>query len=139
MNKQSACLDLTFKRIFFLFAIVVCSLNITIGQKSVSQRSLIENWKFKEEGTLKWLPAKVPGCVHTDLLDNGIIKDPFYRLNESEVQWVDKKDWVYQNYFKITSEELYAANNELIFEGVDTYSRVYLNDSLILQSNNMNR
>jgi beta-mannosidase len=139
MNKQSACLDLTFKRIFFLFAIVVCSLNITIGQKSVSQRSLIENWKFKEEGTLKWLPAKVPGCVHTDLLDNGIIKDPFYRLNESEVQWVDKKDWVYQNYFKITSEELYAANNELIFEGVDTYSRVYLNDSLILQSNNMHR
>ena len=29
-------------------------------------------------------------------MDNGIIEDPYYRLNESKVQWVDKEDWVYK-------------------------------------------
>ena len=27
---------------------------------------------------------------------NGIIKDPYYGLNESAVQWIDKEDWIYR-------------------------------------------
>ena len=30
--------------------------------------------------------ATVPGTVHTDLMDNKLIDDPFYRLNERGVQ-----------------------------------------------------
>src|ERR1700730_14362746 len=29
-----------------------------------------------------WMPATVPGCVHTDLLANKKIEDPFYAQNE---------------------------------------------------------
>ena len=39
---------------------------------------LKENWKLlgAEIGTLD---AEVPGCVHTDLINHGIIKDIFWR------------------------------------------------------------
>ncbi|MDG2344123.1 MAG: glycoside hydrolase family 2 TIM barrel-domain containing protein [Flavobacteriales bacterium] len=113
--------------------------NVSLGQHSVYKRQLTENWRFQEKGGADWLAAKVPGCVHTDLIENDIIEDPFYRLNESKVQWVDKKDWVYLNQFQISKKEFERTNHELQFEGLDTYAKVYLNDSLILHSNNMHR
>jgi beta-mannosidase len=139
MNKYMDNVYLTMNRNFLLLVLFVYSSLVVPGQVSVSERSLNENWKFKEQGTLKWLAAKVPGCVHTDLIENGIIEDPFYRLNESKVQWIDKKDWVYLNQFEISKEEFEKTNHELQFEGLDTYAKVYLNDSLILNSNNMHR
>lgn len=69
---------------------------------------------------------------------NKIIEDPFFRLNERAVQWVDKEDWIYETTFN--SEEIIKCNNQLLdFKGLDTYADVYLNDSLILKSNNMFR
>ena len=38
-------------------------------------------WTFQEVGGSKWYPATVPGCVHTDLLNNRLIADPFYGDN----------------------------------------------------------
>ena len=34
------------------------------------------------------VPATVPGCVHTDLLQAGLLPDPYLDLNEALVQWV---------------------------------------------------
>ena len=127
------------QRRFVLLIFLLYLAHISLGQQSVYKRQLTENWLFREKGTSDWLSAKVPGCVHLDLIENGIIEDPFYRLNESKVQWVDKKDWVYLNQFQISEKELEKTNHELQFEGLDTYAKVYLNDSLILQSNNMHR
>jgi len=39
-----------------------------------------QNWTFHEKGKKKRMEAVVPGCVHTDLIRNGIIEDPFFRL-----------------------------------------------------------
>ncbi len=30
----------------------------------------IEQWKFRQLEDTDWLPATVPGCIHTDLLKN---------------------------------------------------------------------
>ena len=65
---------------------------------------LNNNWVFSEAGTDKWYPATVPGCVHTDLLNNKLIDDPFYRLNEHELQWIDKKDWEYKTTFFVDND-----------------------------------
>ena len=70
---------------------------------------------------------------------NGLIEDPFYRLNERKVQWVDKKDWVYQCSFEISPKEFERQHHELRFEGLDTYASVYVNNIRVLQSNNMHR
>jgi hypothetical protein len=47
---------------------------------------LQSSWRFREVGKEAWHPATIPGCVHTDLLNNKLIEDPFYRNNEQKVQ-----------------------------------------------------
>jgi beta-mannosidase len=96
-------------------------------------------WQFREVGKTDWHNATVPGCVHTDLLANKLIEDPFYRDNEKKQQWIDKKDWEYQTSFKIAPQTLERENVELVFEGLDTYAQVYLNEQLVLSADNMFR
>src|SRR5215216_4950306 len=96
-------------------------------------------WQFREVGKTDWYNATVPGCVHTDLLANKLIDDPFYRDNEKKQQWIDKKDWEYQTTFKVTPATVERENIELVFEGLDTYAGVYLNEQLVLKADNMFR
>ena len=125
---------------YFLPVLFTClSALFSHGQALLVERELKENWGFKEVDSRDWLPASVPGTIHTDLMANGLIEDPFYRLNERKVQWVDKKDWVYQCSFEISPEEFERQHHELRFEGLDTYASVYVNDIRVLQSNNMHR
>ncbi|OAQ38971.1 hypothetical protein A5893_13110 [Pedobacter psychrophilus] len=100
---------------------------------------LTTNWTFSQYGLNQWLPASVPGCVHTDLLSNKKIEDPFYRSNERDLQWIGEKDWEYKTSFTPNAELLAKENQELVFKGLDTYADVYLNNQLILQTNNMHR
>ena len=37
---------------------------------------LDHNWFFKSVSDTTWMPASVPGTVHTDLISNNIIDDP---------------------------------------------------------------
>lgn len=103
------------------------------------RRELNEGWKFKQARLNNWYPATVPGVVHTDLMDNKIIEDPFFRLNERSMQWIDKEDWIYQTTFRLTPEMMEKQNIELVFKGLDTYADVYLNNKKILEANNMFR
>jgi beta-mannosidase len=96
-------------------------------------------WQFREAGKEKWYPAGVPGCVHTDLLNNKLIDDPFYRDNERNLQWIGKTDWEYRTTFNVTAEMIARTNLELVFEGLDTYADVYFNDELLISSDNMFR
>jgi len=96
-------------------------------------------WQFREVGKTDWHDATVPGCVHTDLLANKLIDDPFYRDNEKKQQWIDKKDWEYKTTFKIAPQTLERENVELVFEGLDTYAQVFLNEQLMLSVDNMFR
>ncbi|WP_048331222.1 beta-mannosidase [Bizionia psychrotolerans] len=97
---------------------------------------LHDNWEFKATESSGWLPAQIPGNVYSDLLENAQIQNPFIGNNEQEVQWVSKTDWEYQTTFHVSEETLQKNNMELNFEGLDTYATVYLNDSLILKTNN---
>ena len=40
------------------------------------------NWEFSQAALNEWRPAEVPGTVHADLFSQGLIEDPFYRINE---------------------------------------------------------
>jgi beta-mannosidase len=102
-------------------------------------RSLPGQWEFKAAEEEGWLPATVPGSVHTDLLANGLIEDPFYRLNERDLQWIDKKNWVYRCRFQLDSALLQKERISLEFQGLDTYADVYLNDQPILLADNFFR
>ncbi len=111
----------------------------TRGVSSMVKENLNSNWEFSEAGQEKWYPAVVPGCVHTDLMNNKMIPDPFYGMNEADLQWIGRKDWLYRTSFDVSPDLLKKNNLELVFKGLDTYADVYLNGSLILSSDNMFR
>jgi beta-mannosidase len=100
---------------------------------------LLEGWTFKASDEETWLPAKVPGTVHGDLLRNGIIPDPFYGTNEKDLQWIDKKDWEYRTFFDLDDSLAACNRTDIVFDGLDTYADVYLNGRLIVQADNMFR
>ncbi|MGG1633155.1 glycoside hydrolase family 2 protein [Paenibacillus sp. FSL K6-3182] len=100
---------------------------------------VLSNWKFKACQEQEWMEAIVPGCVHTDLLRNGIIKDPFYKTNEHDLQWIDKIDWEYETHFDVNDQMLNASSIELVFDGLDTYADVYVNGNHVLSADNMFR
>lgn len=99
--------------------------------------SLNKNWTFSEKGKQQWHKASVPGTVHTDLMANQLIADPYYRSNEKELQWIDRKDWEYKTQFSVPASLLNKKQLDLVFDGLDTYADVYLNGKLVLSADNM--
>ena len=127
-------------RKFILPALLAaCALTPILADAEVNSRKLHDNWRFRQGRSENWFPATVPGTVHTDLMANELIEDPFFRLNERSVQWVDKEDWMYETTFNATAEEVNAENQEIVFKGLDTYADVYLNHERILVADNMHR
>jgi len=98
---------------------------------------LTVDWQFQQTGNSDWYPARVPGCIHLDLLNNKLIEDPFYRDNEAKVQWIENKDWDYRLIFDIPAEIFSKKHVQLIFEGLDTYAMIKLNGHKIITANNM--
>lgn len=98
------------------------------------------NWSYKQSSrdSAKWKPCLTTtngNQIHTDLLNNDEIPDPFIDTNEREVQWVGEEDWEYRTEFKGGI----GKKQELVFEGLDTFATIYLNDQQILTTDNMFR
>ncbi|HLP65647.1 beta-mannosidase [Flavobacterium sp.] len=125
-----------YKRLVWLILFLIS--NWVSGQKSERDLSS-EQWQFSKLGENKWLSATIPGTVHTDLLKNNLIPDPFFGANEKKLQWIEEENWEYQTSFSITKNEIDNQNILLQFDGLDTDAIVYLNNSKILSANNMFR
>lgn len=138
------------------FGVVSCALALgTVGlgsqparaQGAIAQNavlSLDNGWQFRQVKAGQaaddgWLPAKVPGDVHLDLIANKKIPDPFYRDNEAKLQWISKEAWEYQTTIDVPAAIMARANVDLVFDGLDAASEVYLNGGKILDAGNMFR
>ena len=121
--------------IFGLLVILLFGCN-TIENDIPTSIKLDKNWQFKGIDTLDWKSASVPGNVFTDLLSHKIIDDPFIKTNEEKVQWVSNKSWEYKTTFSLSEDVLQKKNIEINFDGLDTYAQIYLNGSLLGETNN---
>ncbi|MCB0280279.1 MAG: glycoside hydrolase family 2 protein, partial [Calditrichaeota bacterium] len=124
------------KQVQFLVIILILSSCQPVAEH---QLDINQNWEFRQADKDKWYPSSVPNSVHTDLLNNGLVDDPFYKTNEKKLQWIEKADWEYQTTFTLSEEMRSDDHIEINFAGLDTYADVYLNDSLIIKANNMFR
>ncbi len=139
MNPEYNCV---YRWFLFPGIIIACWLCWSCRQETgdaLQNMALDENWKFRNAEESVWRVASVPGCIHTDLINNGLIEDPFYRVNEKDLQWISEKDWEYKTRFELPPGWLQRENIELRFDGLDTHADVYLNDELILRAENMFR
>jgi len=136
----------------FLFLLISCSffaLAAPLFAAEPSSRDLDSGWQFRistraeqapqQADLQQWHAARVPGVVQTDLLANHLIEDPFDRDNESRLLWIGESDWEYQTTFQVDSAALAREHLDLVFEGLDTFADVYLNDRAVLQADNMFR
>ncbi|AZK48395.1 beta-mannosidase [Paenibacillus lentus] len=103
------------------------------------QQKVLNQWSFKACDETDWFTATVPGTVHTDLLRHGLISDPFYGTNEHDLQWIDKKDWEYKSSFELPEGWQDLPRIELVFDGLDTYADIYVNEQHVLSADNMFR
>ncbi|MCV2351469.1 beta-mannosidase [Paucibacter sp. Y2R2-4] len=105
------------------------------------------SWQFRQassSGQLKgqiavsdWLPASVPGTVHTDLLAARVIPDPYVGAPEAALQWIGLADWEYRTRFDAPRSAMEAgARSDLVFEGLDTFAEVSLNGEPLLAADN---
>jgi beta-mannosidase len=118
-----------------LFCVCITQFNFAQTRKTI----LHKGWQFAKSGSVEWHAATVPGTVHTDLLNNKLIPDLYYRDNEKKLQWIGETDWVYKSNFTVDSKTLSQQQVDLVFDGLDTYAKVFLNGKLILSADNMFR
>jgi beta-mannosidase len=110
-----------------------------------TSRVLEAKWEFRaasatDRAELKeWHPAQVPGVVQTDLLHNNLIPDPFYQDNDTRLQWIGLMDWEYRTTFDADAAMIAHEHVDLVFEGLDTFADVYVNDQAVLHTDNMFR
>ncbi|MFK7959572.1 MAG: glycoside hydrolase family 2 protein [Phycisphaerales bacterium] len=81
------------------------------------------------------LPARVPGCVHLDLIRAGIIRHPDDGDAERHMQWIGRTDWRYRKRF-ILAEPLSAERVDLVCQGLDTIASIRLDDRLLAAAAN---
>ncbi len=86
-----------------------------------------------------WIPAQIPGSVHTDLLAAGHIPDPFVADNELDVQWVAERDWEYRVEFEVEAALLDSERVFLVCDGLDTLAEVSFGDRFLEQTANQFR
>lgn len=129
------------KRIYVTFLLLIGFLSFVrlSADNLPMKKELHKGWTFKQVRGYNSYPATVPGVIHTDLLNNKLIEDPFYRLNERNMQWIDKEDWLYETTFDLEDNLLNKGHISLHFEGLDTYADVTLNGEKILTTDNMFR
>lgn len=120
------------------FSLLILLLTVVFSAQSKTL-SLHENWTFTVSDKIEWKPATVPGTVHLDLLNNGLIDDPYYADNEHKLRWIENKDWIYKTTFDIDSNYYAQQHIALVFEGLDTYTTILLNDQEIAATDNMFR
>lgn len=106
-------------------------------ENSHKKIKLNNNWEFTSAKYNDFFPANIPGSVHSDLFKNKLIPNPFSGKNESELQWIDTLEWIYQTEFFKPKDIKPDEQIELLFKGIDTYADVFLNDSLLFSANNM--
>ncbi|HOE95446.1 MAG TPA: glycoside hydrolase family 2 protein [Candidatus Sumerlaeota bacterium] len=105
----------------------------------MEQLELNGTWSVRMRGGKDALPARVPGCVHLDLLAAGRIPDPFFRDNENDLQWIGEVDWIYTREVNAPAALLDHDRVLLVCEGLDTLATLELNGVRLGETNNMFR
>ncbi|MFZ1333458.1 MAG: hypothetical protein WAR83_14795 [Flavobacteriales bacterium] len=119
--------------------VISCWLSTALAGAQEVHIPLHDGWSFCQVGKEQWYPAEVPGVVHTDLLRNGLIPDPYLNSNVDSVQWIENEAWIYKRTIIASDTLLKHGHLDLVFKGLDTFAEVYLNDTLLFKADNMFR
>jgi len=108
---------------------------------------LTGKWQFKEYpisarrmrdlDSGQWLQTSVPSSVFNGLINAGRITQSEIDAFPERFEWVSEKPWVYRKIFDAPHPLLKCDRIDLLFEGLDTISSIWLNGKLIGKTDNM--
>lgn len=105
------------------------------------------NWEFREfpetarrmrdldDG--QWMPARVPSSIYSGLMEAGCFSRFDLEANPEDFGWVSERAWVYRKRFEPDEAWCTSDSFSLAFDGLDTFTHIWLNDKLIGKTNNM--
>jgi beta-mannosidase len=86
---------------------------------------------------LHWIDAGIPGAVHYDLVASSELVNPLSSSQAArDAAWVAESDWICRTRFTLEGIDLPRSRFVLTFEGIDTFSDVWLNGSLVGRTRN---
>ncbi len=91
-------------------------------------------WSFLHPLKKEWVELGTHGSVQEALIASGELPDPFYGTNEQKFGWIEEHEWEFKSIFFV--KHLESRFYELNLPSVDMYAKIYLNDSLILKTEN---
>jgi beta-mannosidase len=133
-----------YNKYIFLIEILVVSLTIaeiTKNGEPVTEIHLNTHWDMinSQDSSYNVQNLTIPFSVHSALLKDGKIKDPYYRYNDLELRWIPKNNyWKFLNKFTIEDGQN-VINNSIInleFYSIDSIAKVYLNGHFVLFAQN---
>lgn len=99
-------------------------------------RKLLLNGKWAMTGGKYRCEGTVPGSVYSFLLENSLIDDPYYRMNELELTGILDDDFTFSRQFELTPD---GNPVHLKCEGLDTLAVITVNGIHIADTDNMHR
>ncbi|MDO4187381.1 MAG: glycoside hydrolase family 2 protein [Lachnospiraceae bacterium] len=102
-------------------------------------QTLNGNWVMNEKGSEAYIDAKIPGSVLSTLLVQHRIQDPFFGTNEDEVKEIFRNDYYFTRQFEPSADLLQQQKIELVCKGIDTLSKIYINNVPVGTTDNMHR
>lgn len=85
----------------------------------------------------KSIPAKVPGNFELDMMEAGLIEDPFYGTNVLKMQELENLHLFYTTVFDNLENREENSKTYLVFEGIDTIADIFLNGIFLGHVDNM--
>ncbi len=105
----------------------------------MKKMELNQGFTMSRAGENEQIPAQVPGTVYTDLLRAGRMEDPFWKDNEDAALALMDNDYEYTCRFTVDRQWQEEECVLLRFEGLDTITDIYLNDTHVGNTDNMHR
>ncbi len=97
------------------------------------------SWRLRRlaDGSIR--PISIPGDILSALVASGEAPDPYYGMNELDLQWVGREDWALEREFELPENFLSAGQVFLEAESIDTVAALELNGRPLGRGDNMFR
>ena len=102
-------------------------------------QSLNGSWQWQQVPDGPKYQGQVPGTLISDMLDNKLIEDPYWRCNEYAVRERMGDDYSYQRSFTVSPADLQCDRAELVCGGLDTIAAIRINGCLVAATDDMHR